>query len=87
MDNDIIRGRIRIAVMETIHAHQTRYSEELQQKLEDLKYAYTTSYKQAVTDVMRHHVQVLEARMDTLRDLEEDVQKVLASRQEGAGDE
>ncbi len=74
---EIMRGRLAIAVNETIHKHQARYSEELVQKLKDLDYAYGATYKQAVIDVLRHQAHVLEARMDTLRDLEEDIQKVL----------
>ncbi len=58
---------------ELIHTHEARISEELVRKLEDYKIAHTTPYKEAVIDVLRHQIQVLEARMDTLRDLEEDL--------------
>ena len=60
-------------IRELIHKHMQKYSVELQTKLEDLSTAYTSSYKEAVIGVIRHQVQVLEARMDTLRDLEEDI--------------
>jgi hypothetical protein len=82
--DEIIKGRVAIAVNETIHQHQARYSEELVQKLEDLKRAYATTYSETTVGVLFHQaqeigyqVQVLEARMDTLRDLEEDMQKAL----------
>jgi cob(I)alamin adenosyltransferase len=71
-----------LSISETIHQHMARYSEELQQKLADYNYALATSYKEAVIDVMRTQIKVLEARMDTLRDLDEDVQKIIKETQE-----
>lgn len=66
-------------ISETIHKHMAKYSEELQQKLKDYEYAHTTSYKESVIGVMRTQIKVLEARLDTLRDLDEDVQKIVKS--------
>ena len=64
-----------MTIQEIITKHMQRYSVELQQKLEDYKTSIVRGITPEVRVVLRQQVKILEAKMDVLRDLDEDVQK------------
>ncbi len=66
---EFTKTRTLLAVNEIINKHQERYIQELLVKNQDLQRALKSTY----TPVLRHQVQVLEARLDTLEKLEKDI--------------
>ncbi len=64
------------SVQEILSKHIRQVSEDLQQKLGDLKASYEASYStQELTNVLSTQVKVLEGKWEVLNDLEDELKE------------